>query len=255
MFQPPTAHFSTPIGPPLSVPVVVSEKKIRTFEERHLSVTRTARYALLGSTDNVLSEVWFVCHGHGQLAKRFLARFLPLEREDRLFVAPEALSRYYLSPPRGGPHPPDAPVGASWMTYEDREAEIEDYVGYLDALHNHIFSLVERSTVRLWVLGFSQGVATVARWVARGNVQPDKVVFYAGILPSEMDASSAARLAQKSPLTVVLGTRDEFARPDLVAQQEARLRKLNVPSELIRFDGGHEIMPDVLMRLAGGDAR
>ena len=233
---------------------LATEKKLRTFEERHLTVPRSARYAVLGSTDGELSEVWFVCHGHGQLARRFLSRFLPLERPDRLFVAPEALSRYYLSPPRGGPHAPDAPVGASWMTYEDRDAEIEDYVSYLDLLHDQIFARVDRAAVRLWVLGFSQGVATVARWVARGKVEPDRVVFYAGVLPSELNARSAARLARISPLTIVLGTDDEFARPDLIAQQEARLRELGVAHETIRFDGGHEITPQVLGRLAGSVA-
>jgi predicted esterase len=233
---------------------LATEKKLRTFEERHLTVPRSARYAVLGSTDGELSEVWFVCHGHGQLARRFLSRFLPLERPDRLFVAPEALSRYYLSPPRGGPHAPDAPVGASWMTYEDREAEIEDYVSYLDLLHDQIFARVDRAAVRLWVLGFSQGVATVARWVARGKVEPDRVVFYAGVLPSELNARSAARLARNSPLTIVLGTDDEFARPEVIAQQEARLRELGVGHETIRFDGGHEITPEVLARLAGSVA-
>jgi predicted esterase len=233
---------------------LATEKKLRTFEERHLTVPRSARYAVLGSTDGELSEVWFVCHGHGQLSRRFLSRFLPLERPDRLFVAPEALSRYYLSPPRGGPHAPDAPVGASWMTYEDREAEIEDYVSYLDLLHDQIFARVDRAAVRLWVLGFSQGVATVARWVARGKVEPDRVVFYAGVLPSELNARSAARLARISALTIVLGTDDEFARPELIAQQEARLRELGVAHETIRFDGGHEITPEVLARLAGSVA-
>jgi len=100
------------------------------------------------------------------------------------------------------------------------------------------------------VLGFSQGVAPVARWIARGRVEPDRVVFYAGVLPPELDARSAARLAQRSPLTVVLGTNDEFARPDLIGQQEARLRELGIPHQTIRFDGGHEITAPVLTRLA-----
>ena len=234
--------MQTPLAP---------EKKLRTFEERNITVSRTARYAMLGSVDAALGEVWFVCHGQGQLARRFLSRFLPLERSDRLFIAPEALSRYYLSPARGGPHPPDAPIGANWMTYEDREAEIADYVSYLDALHDEIFTVVDRSSVRLWALGFSQGVATVARWVARGSVEPDRVVFYAGVLPPEIDAASAARLTRRSPLTIALGTSDEFASPVLVAQQEARLHALSVAHETLRFDGGHEIVPEVLSRIAG----
>lgn len=211
---------------------------------------RSARYALLGDVDGELTEVWIVCHGHGQLARRFLSRFLPLERNDRLFVAPEALSRYYLEPPRGGPHPPDTPVGASWMTYEDRDAEIADYVRYLDLVHDEVFAIVDRAKVRLWVLGFSQGVATVARWVTRGKVSPDRVVFFAGILPPELDSAGAARLTAGAPLTVVLGTNDEFAQPDLIAQQDKRMREMGIPHHIIRFEGGHDIKPDVLKQIA-----
>jgi predicted esterase len=204
----------------------------------------------MGSFDAPLDEVWIVCHGHGQLASRFLTRFIPIEREDRLFVAPEALSRYYLSAPQSGPHAPNTPVGATWMTSEDRECEIEDYVRYLDLLYEEIFSLVRRESVRLWVLGFSQGTATVARWVARGKVDPDRVVLWAGLLPPELTAVDAAALTRRAPLTVVLGRQDDFAKPDLVAAQDRRLQELGVAYELIRFDGGHEIAPDALWSLA-----
>jgi len=178
----------------------------RVFEQRHLKVPRSARYAILGSPTADLSEVWFVCHGHGQLAARFLSRFLPLEREDRLFIAPEALSRYYLSPPSAGPHPPGTPIGASWMTAEDRDAEMNDYIGYLDLLHDEIFSAVDRTRVRVWAIGFSQGAATVTRWVVRGKVEPDRVVLCSGMLPAELDREGAKRLVRRAPLTLASAT-------------------------------------------------
>ncbi|HEY6089750.1 MAG TPA: hypothetical protein VD771_08170 [Gemmatimonadaceae bacterium] len=231
-------------------PPLASEKPNRTFEQRHITVSRSARYAVMGSFEAPLSEVWIVCHGHGQLAARFLTRFLPLERDDRLFIAPEALSRYYLNPPAAGPHPAKSPVGATWMTSEDREREIEDYVRYLDSLRDEIFSLIERDKIRLWVLGFSQGTATVARWVARGKADPDRVVFWAGVLPPELDAESAALLTRRAPITLVLGRQDEFAMPELVAAQEARLIQLGVAYQTILFDGGHEIDPDTLRSVA-----
>jgi predicted esterase len=239
-----------PIQSSVSLPIPVApKKKHRTFEQRHLQVARSARYAVMGSLEADLNEVWIVCHGHGQLARRFLSRFLPLERADRLFVAPEALSRFYLEPPRVGPNAATVPVGASWMTAEDREFEIQDYVNYLDRLHDEIFSIVDRAKVRLWVLGFSQGTATVARWVSRGNADPDRVVLYAGLLPSELDREAAARLTRRSPLTIVLGTHDQFAKPELIAAQEARLKELDVRHTTIRFEGGHEIVPEMLTRL------
>ena len=223
---------------------------MRSFDERHLLVPRSARYSVMGSFDAALAEVWIVCHGHGQLASRFLTRFIPIEREDRLFVAPEALNRYYLTPPQGGPHAPNTPVGATWMTSEDREREIEDYVRYLDLLYDEIFSIVPRKNVRLWVLGFSQGTATVARWVARGKVDPDRVVLWAGVLPPELTVADAASLTRRAPLTVVLGRHDDFAKPELIAAQESRLKELGVAHETVRFDGGHEIVPEVLRSLA-----
>jgi predicted esterase len=204
----------------------------------------------MGSFDAQLSEVWVVCHGHGQLAARFLNRFVPIERSDRLIVAPEALSRYYLGAPQAGPHAPNTPVGATWMTSEDRECEINDYIGYLDLLYDEIFSRVRRDSVRLWVLGFSQGTATVARWIARGKVDADRVVLWAGVLPPELQPKDSSRLTRRGPITIVLGTRDEFAKPEILSAQEKRLKDFGIPYDIIRFDGGHEIHADVLCSVA-----
>src|ERR1051325_10016453 len=52
----------------------------------------------------------------------------------RRLVAPEGLSRFYLSE-----RATERRVGASWMTREDRLAEIADYLGYLDAVYDDVF--------------------------------------------------------------------------------------------------------------------
>lgn len=206
----------------------------------------------MGSFDPALTEVWIVCHGHAQLASRFLSRFTPLERANRLFIAPEGLSRFYLGAPNAV-HRPDSPVGATWMTREDREAEIEDQKKYLDLLYAQIFDRVERRRVRLWVLGFSQGVATVTRWVTRSGVEADHVVLWAGMIPAELDAVSARALTAGGPVTMVVGSLDEFATPKVVAAQEARLRELGVAYTKIEFEGGHEISESALLELAATD--
>ena len=77
--------------------------------------------------------MWVVCHGYRQLARRFIREFQGIAGAERRIVAPEGLSRFYLDE-EGGPHGPEARVGATWMTREDRIAEIDDYVAYLDAL-------------------------------------------------------------------------------------------------------------------------
>ena len=89
------------------------------MQEHHLAVAKTARYYSLGEPGPATRQLWFVCHGYGQLAGRFLRHFEPLDDGSRVIVAPEGLSRFYLSE-----SPAERRVGASWMTREDRLVEI-----------------------------------------------------------------------------------------------------------------------------------
>ena len=67
------------------------------MQEHRLSVARTARYFTLGERSGAAAEVWFACHGYGQLAGRFLEKLRALDDGTRYLVAPEGLSRFYLS--------------------------------------------------------------------------------------------------------------------------------------------------------------
>ena len=136
------------------------------MQEHHLSVNRTARYFTLGSSSRGVAEVWFACHGYGQLAARFLEKLRVLDDGRRYLVAPEGLSRFYLSE-----SPAERRVGASWMTREDRLAEIDDYVPYLDAVSADVFRSLDRARVTVHALGYSQGAATASRWVAMGKAK------------------------------------------------------------------------------------
>ena len=210
--------------------------------EHHLRVQRTARYYLLGEPREAVREIWVVCHGYGQLASRFLHAFEPLDDGSRIVVAPEALSRFYLT--EGAGARPDARVGASWMTKEDRLAEIEDQGRYLDAVHAEVCDRIPGPRP-LHVLGFSQGVATAARWLARGRVRARSLVLWAGTLPPELSLDAGSVLRELD-LTLVAGTGDQFATPDLVRRQEEALEEAGVPFELRRFEGGHRLDDDVL---------
>ncbi len=151
-----------------------------TMQEHHLAVSRMARYFTLGGGEP--REVWFACHGYGQLASRFLEKLRVLDDGHRLLVAPEGLSRFYLSE-----SPTERRVGASWMTREDRLAEIEDYLQYLDAVYADIFGLLDRTRVTVHALGFSQGASTVSRWAAMGKARVDRLILWGGELPPDLD--------------------------------------------------------------------
>lgn len=204
---------------------------------------------MIGEPGPHIRDVWIVCHGHAQLAAKFIERFRPIEAPDRLIVAPEALNRYYLD---GGFRGASSRVGTTWMTTEDREMEIADYIAYLDDLHAEIFRSVSRARCTLTVLGFSQGVATAGRWVAAGKAGPDRVILWAGSLPVELNGAGAAHFNDGGrPLLLVAGNEDEYITSKVVAEQVATLRGLGVTVEVTTFQGGHEIDAKTLVGLAG----
>jgi predicted esterase len=222
--------------------------------EHHLAVTRTARYYVVGggmdgSADDAIRDLWIVCHGYGQLAGTFVAPFEKLAAPWRRVVAPEALSRFYLDASRK-PGDPEPRVGATWMTREDREREIDDQVSYLDALLERVRPRTIATGVRLRVLGFSQGVATIVRWLDRGRVRADEVILWAGSFPPDVDLTSFAARMGNAPVVFVVGTRDEltpWAAADVALR---RLTEAGAAARLVTFDGGHRLDDATLAALA-----
>jgi predicted esterase len=232
--------------------MTVRERRVAVqgIAEQHLSVRRTARLATIGARSTAARDVWVVCHGFGHLARTFIQPFKAIEREDRLIVAPEALNRYYLDTSLK-PHGPDSKIGATWMTREDRENEITDYVAYLDDVCDWVFAEVPYATAKLTVLGFSQGVATVARWLARGRTRADNVILWGGALPDDIPAGAIKKALSGRAVTVVAGSTDEFATPERVKLAVAALEKEGVTPKMLSFEGGHVIDGDTLVSIAG----
>jgi predicted esterase len=220
------------------------------IEESHITVARTARYYTLGAGVMAPRELWFVCHGYGQLAGYFARHFEALDDGTRLIVVPEALSRFYFGDARE-PRAPDAMVGATWMTREDREREIDDHVAYLDALYAEVRRHGDRAKARVTVLGFSQGVATVCRWLSRGKARADRLVVWSGRIPEDVFPLPEASPLRSVTLTLVVGSTDAYVTPLMAAEQEAVLRDEKLAYEVRRFDGGHTMDAGVLRQLAG----
>jgi predicted esterase len=212
--------------------------------EHRLRTVRRARYFTAGGTARPLPEAWLVLHGVGQLAAKFLAYHESIVTPERLVIAPEALNRYYVS--RSTTDPADAKPGATWMTREDRENEIADYVDFLDAVWHETASGAHRVTV----LGFSQGVATACRWVARGQSRIDRLVSWAGQIPPDVDAAALGVL--RDGVTLVAGEADEYATWLAEGDHEARLAAAGVSYEVVTFPGGHRMDRETLQRVARG---
>ena len=214
--------------------------------EGRIEVARSARYFTLGDPAAAADEVWIVLHGIGQLASQFITYFADLDRGRRLIVAPEALNRYYtasISVPSS-----ERPVGATWMTKEDRDAEIRDYVRYLDLLHARLASGIPNA--RVVVLGFSQGGATAARWTALGAARIDRVILWGALLPPDLDLSKASATFRGASLTYAIGNRDQYISAEMIEKERVRLAVSKMTAEIIEFEGGHSIKRSVLADLS-----
>ena len=218
-------------------------------EQRHIAVRRSARYFLLGEPSPDVNDVWFVCHGYGQLASDFIREFEGIAQPQRLIVAPEALSRFYVADAEGF-HGPDSKIGATWMTREDRETEITDYVAYLDDLYDEIFRVVPRSKAYVTALGFSQGGATANRWLTRGRAKADRLLMWGSLIATDSDLNQAAAFFRTVELDIIYGTRDKFANSGTIANYEKLLKESSIPYKLITFDGGHRMDRETLKALA-----
>jgi len=216
--------------------------------ERHLEVRRTARYWVLGGEVAAPREAWFVLHGYGQLARRFLRRFQTLDDGTRRVVAPEGLSRFYAGN-EAGRHGPGSVVGATWMTREDREHEIDDYVDYLDRLDATVGAELPGDVPRT-VLGFSQGVATAARWTVLGVIRPARLVLWGDFLPPDLDLERARQAWERTDVVLVRGSRDRALADSARARSEAdALSAAALTVREIAYAGGHDIDQGTLRAL------
>ncbi|MCG6955614.1 MAG: phospholipase [Gemmatimonadetes bacterium] len=217
--------------------------------ERHLEVVRTARYWTLGDDVASPSEVWFVLHGYRQLAGRFLARFAAIDDGTRRIIAPEGLSRFYVGR-EAGRHGPASVVGATWMTREDRDREIHDYVRYLDRLAEVSLAELEPE-IPVVVLGFSQGVATAARWTTLGAMRPQRLILWGDFLPPDLDGFRAVTAWADTEVLLVRGADDGvFADEDLLAAERQRLEAVGLRLPAHTYVGGHDVLPEVLAAVA-----
>lgn len=180
----------------------------------------------------------YVLHGYGQLAKFFLRKFEPLTTKGFTVIAPEGLHRFYLQGTSGR-------VGASWMTKENRELDIENYLTYLNTLHQEIAN--EKEWTQVIVLGFSQGVATAFRWIADGQVKPNQFLLCSGMIPPDVNLEEANSKFSKIQMIYFTGTNDPYKTEEAVTHFQERLSQLPFPIKMVEFEGVHEVNVEAVL--------
>lgn len=203
-----------------------------------IETQRTAHYYQLGLTGTNIRQFWLVCHGYAQVADEFLEHFRCLDDGNTLVVAPEGMNHFYRKGFGG-------PVGATWMTARHRDSAIRDNARYLAALDAH-FSRLLPPDVQKIVLGFSQGTATVCRWMAARQPHFHHLVLWGGLPPEDLDYRPLADYLADKHLHHVMGDADPFITPERIALFQSIRDRNALTFHEISYSGAHDIPADVL---------
>ena len=209
------------------------------MKEHLITTDYTARYYTLGKiNEDSQQEVWIVLHGYGQLAQYFIRKFKSLLLDDVYVVAPEGLSLFYLQGTEGR-------VGATWMTSEFREHAINNYLVYLQKLYQSL----GLQNKRVVLFSFSQGGATLIRWVVKHRPSFHKMIVWAGGFPSDVDPVASREAFLHQFIYYVYGDQDQYITAERFADQELLFERFGFRPKIIRFAGGHSVDPLVLRQL------
>jgi len=214
---------------------MTAEKNWLERLQKNIIITeRSARCFTYGAGGEDTRHVWLVMHGYGQLASGVMKHFTRLNPQTHFVIAPEGLSRFYVNGLYGK-------VGATWMTSEDRELEIEDQLRFLDKVYKQFIPSMAHEDLRIHAVGFSQGVATLTRWLIHRKPGIHSIIFWAGTAPlSEIEANP--EVFRSVPWYMVIGDEDEFLLEKAVKRHSKNLEeKSGRKVRMLRYKGRHRI--------------
>ncbi len=212
------------------------------MRQKNIVVPKTARYFVLGELSEKTEEIWIVCHGYAQLANYFIRNFEILNDGKRVIIAPEGLHRFYWQGFSGR-------VVASWMTREDRLEDITDYCNFLETVYKEVV-VSSNKKIKINVLGFSQGSATVLRWLSIKRPFINNLILWGGTFPADINFDMDRSYFDTFKTYFVMGNKDEYISNAEVEEQERILTHNNIDFRSIRFEGKHEIPSIVLQKLS-----
>ena len=208
--------------------------------EKQVSYQITNTYSVLNRFTEKTKNVWLVCHGIGYLSRYFIRHFNHLDADENYIIAPQAQSKYYLKSDYRH-------VGASWLTRENLEPEIENVLNYLD----EVFMEENLSEApNLIVLGYSQGVSVATRYLAQRKINCAQLILYSGKVPTELTSKDFAFL-KDTKVTYLYGTQDEYLKKGIIEVEEERIESLFPNNfEIITYKGGHQFNTDIIEKLS-----
>jgi len=212
-------------------------------EEKKVSYHTTNTYETLNTFSEKTKNIWLVCHGLGHLSSYFLKHFENLNPDENYIVAPQAPSKYYQDKRYKY-------VGASWLTRINTEDELENIFNYLDAVYHSELKDKYSNAINFVVLGFSQGVSVVTRWLAYRKITCSALVLHSGSVPKNLSAIDFSHIKAMQTY-LIYGTEDEFLTSEKLEQELEFVKSLFGENlQTLPFDGKHIICDEALLQVA-----
>jgi len=205
------------------------------MQEKTINYKHTNTFSTSNEYTSKTKNVWFVLHGMGYLSKYFIKYFEDLNPLENYIIAPQAHSKYYQDKKYKY-------IGASWLTREQIDLELENVYRYLDQVWEDQAPLWQDQNVSIICMGYSQGVSILTRWIANRKVNCNHIILHSGAIPDGFNISSFNHLPDTTKIHYHYGSNDEFITPEIVAQQQEKSHFLfgNKLSISI-FEGKHEV--------------
>ncbi|WP_298503330.1 esterase [uncultured Maribacter sp.] len=206
--------------------------------KKQATYTTTNSYETLNTITPNTKNIWIVLHGIGYLSRYFIRYFETLPTDKNYIIAPQAPSKYYLKDNYKR-------VGASWLTKEDTNIEIQNTLNYLDQIYQQEGISSKHNII---IFGYSQGVSIASRWVGLRKILCDHLVLYSGGIPNELKQKDFQYLLdQNSKITCIVGDKDEYISETNRKKEFAKINHLfQEKASQVLFDGGHEVKKEII---------
>ena len=212
-----------------------------TSIEKQVTYDTTNSYSTLNKLTSKTKNIWICCHGLGYLSRYFIQYFKSLDADENYIIAPQAQAKYYQS--SNFKH-----VGASWLTKEDTALEMQNVITYLDTV---FAEEVKGKDKNLILLGYSQGVSIITRWMASRQLPAKALFLHSGSIPPELKAEQFEYLAPETPIHLLYGDQDQYITEEkLAGQKEIATTLFGERLQMHAFKGKHEVKPQLIADIA-----
>ena len=210
--------------------------------KKQISIPKTHKYSQLGEFSEKTNTVWIVLHGYGMLSEFFIKKFECILNEKTVVIAPEGSNRFYLNNNYSR-------VGASWMTKVDKEKDIEDNISFIKTLYTKIVDDIGHNNFKLKTLGFSQGGATLVRWIMSNSIKVDSLILWGSDIPKDSLTTQNKSRWSSINIKIVIGKKDEYISDENKKKVIDAVNAYGLSYKLIEYDGPHKIIESELIKL------